>query len=147
MIRYALRCDGDHHFEAWFRSSADYDRAWRAGENACPTCGSTAVEKAIMAPAIGGARRSDGSEAGKMTLASAAPREKKLREALKELRRRVTENADYVGDRFPEEARRIHYNEVEPRGIYGEATREDARALLEEGVAFQPLPPVPDDAN
>ena len=82
-----------------------------------------------------------------MTLASAAPREKKLREALKELRRRVTENADYVGDRFPEEARRIHYNEVEPRGIYGEATREDARALLEEGVAFQPLPPVPDDAN
>jgi len=147
MIRYSLRCDSDHTFDAWFGSSADYDRASDAGENACPICGSRQVEKSIMAPAIGGARQPDAARAETMTLATADPRATKLREALKELRRKVTENADYVGDRFAEEARRIHYAEVEPRGIYGEATRDEAKALAEEGVGFQPLPPLPDDAN
>ena len=142
MIRYSLRCDRDHGFEAWFRSSADYDRASTAGRNACPVCGSTAIEKALMAPAVAGA-----SHAEPMRLAVPDPRQQAVREALQELRRKVTENADYVGDRFAEEARKIHYNEVEPRGIFGEATTEEAKGLIEEGIEFQPLPPAPEDRN
>ncbi len=162
MIRYALRCDRDHEFEAWFRSSSDYDRTAAAGQNQCPFCGSTAVEKALMAPAVAGAKRSEkvavektprdepASEretADTMTLASSDPRHAALREAIKELRKKVKENADYVGDRFAEEARKIHYNEVEPHGIYGEATTEEAKGLAEEGIAFQPLPRLPEDRN
>jgi hypothetical protein len=143
MIRYTLRCDKDHEFEAWFRSSADYDRSAKAGENVCPSCGSAAVEKALMAPAVG---RSGKSE--KMTLAAAPdPRQVAMRAALKELRQRVTENADYVGDRFAEEARKIHYEEAEPRGIYGEANGEEAKALAEEEIEFHPLPPEFDELN
>jgi hypothetical protein len=143
MIRYTLHCDRDHDFEAWFRSSDDYDRAAKAGENLCPVCGSAKVEKAPMAPAVG---RSGESE--KMTLAAAPdPRQVAMREALTELRRRVTENADYVGDRFAEEARKIHYEEAKPRGIFGEATREEAEALAEEEIEFHPLPPLFDERN
>ena len=147
MIRYALTCDRDHRFEAWFGSIADYDRTAAAGENLCPFCGSTAVDKALMAPAVSSSTRSDKARTEKVTLAAPDPRQAAMREALKELRRKVTENADYVGDRFAEEARKIHYNEVEPRGIYGEATGEEAKALTEEGIAFQPLPPLPEDRN
>ena len=95
-----------------------------------------------MAPAVAGA--GDGEA---MTLATIDPRRQALQALAREFRRRVSENADYVGGRFAEEARRIHFNEVEPRGIWGEATREDAAALAEEGVAFQPLPQLPDEAN
>jgi len=158
MIRYALHCDRGHEFEAWFGSSADYDRTAAAGENVCPFCGSTAVEKALMAPAVGGRARASGpkgegeskteeSKGETMTLAAPDPRQAVFREALKEFRRKLTENADYVGDRFAEEARKIHYNEVEPRGIYGEATADEAKGLAEEGVEFQPLPPLPEDRN
>lgn len=147
MIRYALRCDRGHEFEAWFGSSADYDRIAAAGDNVCPLCGSTAVEKALMAPAVSGATRSGKARTGKVRLAAPDTRQAAMREALKEFRRKVTENADYVGDRFAEEARKIHYNEVEPRGIYGEATAEEAKGLAEEGVHFQPLPPLPEDHN
>ena len=142
MIRYTLRCDRDHEFETWFRSSADYDRAALAAENVCPVCGSTAIAKALMAPAVSGTRKT-----GKMTLAAPDPKSQAMREALKEFRKRVTENADYVGDRFAEEARKIHYEETEPRGIYGEATPDEARDLFEEGIGFQPLPPLPEDRN
>jgi hypothetical protein len=142
MILYTLRCDNDHEFEAWFASSAAYDRAAKAGQNTCPVCGSGEVGKAIMAPAVSGTRKRD-------TVSLAAPdlRNQAMRDALKEFRRKVTENADYVGDRFAEEARKIHFNESEPRGIYGEATAEEARELVEEGIAFQPLPPIPEDRN
>ncbi len=156
MIRYALHCDRGHEFEAWFGSSADYDRTAAAGQNTCPICGSTGVDKTLMAPAVGGRARPSASKsgdraepdgAGKVALAAPDPRHAALREALKEFRRKLTENADYVGDRFAEEARKIHYNEVEPRGIYGEATADEAKGLAEEGVAFQPLPPLPEDRN
>jgi len=155
MIRYALHCDRGHEFEAWFGSSTDYDRIAAAGENTCPFCGSTFVEKALMAPAVGGRARADDkpnkeTERGKgekVALAAPDPRQAAFREALKEFRRKLTENADYVGDRFAEEARKIHYSEVEPHGIYGEATAEEAEGLAEEGVAFQPLPPLPEDRN
>lgn len=142
MIRYSLKCDRDHAFEAWFRSSSDYDRTLKAGENACPVCGSHAVEKAVMAPAVAGTKKSE-----KVSLAAPDPRSAVMREALKEFRKKVTENADYVGDKFAEEARKIHFNETEQRGIYGEATPEEARELAEDGIAFQPLPPLPDDRN
>jgi hypothetical protein len=142
MIRYTLRCDRDHAFEAWFRASADYDRAAAAGENVCPVCGSATVEKAPMAPTVKGARHDD-----TVTLAAPDPRRQAMRKALVELRKKVTENAEYVGDRFAEDARKIHYDEVEPRGIYGEATGEEASALAEEGIEFHPLPPLPEDRN
>ena len=142
MIRYTLKCDRDHEFEAWFRSSADYDRAAKRGENTCPVCGSAEVGKALMAPAVAGTKKSE-----KVSLAAPDPRSAVMREALKEFRKKVTENADYVGDKFAEEARKIHFNETEQRGIYGEATPEEARELAEEGIAFQPLPPLPEDRN
>ena len=142
MIRYTLTCDQDHAFEMWFRSGADYDRVARARKVECPVCASTKVSKAPMAPAVAGTHREE-----KVTLAAPDPRKVALRQALLELRQKVTENADYVGPRFAEEARKIHYNEVEPRGIYGEASSEEASALAEEGIGFLPLPPAPDDAN
>jgi hypothetical protein len=148
VIRYSLRCHRDHRFEAWFRSSVDYDKGIGT---ACPVCGSDEVEKTLMAPAVAGTKKAIIVEVGKQAkvrLAAAPdPRMKEMREALKEIRRQVTENADYVGDRFAEEARKIHYNETEPRAIYGEATSDEAKALVEEGVEFQPLPSLPEDRN
>ncbi len=157
MIRYALRCEKDHAFEAWFRSGADYDRLADAGGVACAVCGSVRVEKAPMAPSIGRAGKDRAAPPPPEAPAPAAapdktqlvadPRQRALIEAMRELRKKITENADYVGDKFAEEARKIHYQETEPRGIYGEATREEAEELAEEGVAFAPLPPVPDERN
>ncbi len=157
MIRYALRCEKDHAFEAWFRSGADYDRLADAGGVACAVCGSVRVEKAPMAPSIGRAGKDRAALPPPEAPAPAAapdkaqlvadPRQRALIEAMRELRQKITENADYVGDKFAEEARKIHYQETEPRGIYGEATREEAEELAEEGVAFAPLPPVPDERN
>lgn len=143
MIRYSLSCEREHGFEAWFRSADDFDRAVAAGESACPICGSTAVHKAVMAPAVAGTKK----KGERVSLAVPDPRSKAMREALSEFRKKVTENADYVGDKFPEEARKIHYDEVEPRGIYGEATPDEARDLAEEGIGFHPLPPAPEDLN
>jgi hypothetical protein len=142
MIRYTLTCDHEHAFEAWFRSGADYDRAAKRGDNVCPVCGSTKVGKAPMAPAVAGTRKK-----GKMSLAAPDPRSTAMREAIREFRKKVTEGADYVGDKFAEEARKIHYEEAEARGIYGEATPDEAKELAEEGIGFHPLPSVPEDAN
>ncbi len=146
MIRFTLRCDRDHEFEAWFRSGADYEKS---KDTACPLCGSEKVEKAPMAPALASSARHDMSDrTDRLQLAAAPdPRQKAIRDALKEMRRQVTENADYVGERFAEEARKMHYKESEPRAIYGEATGEDAKALAEEGIDFQPLPRLPEDGN
>jgi hypothetical protein len=143
MIRYTLRCEHDHAFDAWFASSAAYDRAAEAAANVCPLCGSVKVDKAIMAPAIGGAGRRE----EKVTLATVDPKRQALVAAVKELREKVAANADYVGGRFAEEARKIHYEETPPRSIYGEATPEEARSLAEEGVDFQPLPQLPEGQN
>jgi hypothetical protein len=143
MIRYTLRCDHDHDFEAWFRSSADYERAAKSGENLCPVCGSRDVDKSLMAPAVSGTKKKGET----VSLAAPDPRSAAFQAALREFRKKVTENADYVGDKFAEEARKIHYNEVEARGIYGEATSEEAQALAEEGIGFHPLPSLPEDGN
>ena len=141
MIEYALICENGHRFDAWFRSARTYDDQRAHGTVTCPSCASTAVDKAPMAPAVSRAR------ADSVALAAGHPEHEKLREALRALRSKVESEADYVGDRFAEEARRIHYGEVDPRGIYGEATREEAVGLAEEGIAFLPLPVLPEDGN
>jgi hypothetical protein len=156
MIRYALRCDKEHEFEAWFRSSSDYDRAVASGETSCPICGPARVEKMPMAPALARtdnrsltkASEPPAEKSEKVSLAAAPdPKQQALIQAMRELRRQVTEHADYVGDRFAEEARKIHYKETEARGIYGEATTDEAKKLVEEGIEFQPLPTFPDERN
>jgi hypothetical protein len=147
MIRYALRCKRGHDFEGWFRSSEAFEKT----KTTCPVCGSTKVEKSVMAPQLARTDRDTPSaKAAKpdtMHLAAADPRRREMIAALKELRDKVTENADYVGDKFAEEARKIHYKETEPRGIYGQATREEAESLTEEGIDFHPLPTLPEDRN
>jgi hypothetical protein len=137
MILYNLICDHAHEFEGWFRDSAAFDDQAASGALSCPACGSAKIEKAVMAPAISGAKKSSltGSETTK------------LRQFATGLRKYVEKNADYVGPDFPEEARKIHYGESEERHIYGEATLEEAKELLEEGVDVAPLPPDPDAAH
>lgn len=141
MIRFSLNCDRDHEFEAWFRNNDDFDRQKKRGFVECPHCGSVKVEKALMAPAISTARRQE-----KMALAMNDMQKKALAE-MKALSEKLRENADYVGDKFAEEARKIHFGETEARGIYGEATLEDAKSLAEDGVGFMPIPVFPDDRN
>ena len=147
MIHYALICDRKHEFEGWFNNSADYDKQAKRHLVSCPVCGSTTVVKQLMTPGI--PAKSNQRAEGRMPVFTGRKDEKvsELVEAVRKLRRQVEENADYVGDRFAEEARRIHYNEVKPRGIYGEASLEEAKALLEEGVEVHPLPPLPEEAK
>ena len=160
MIRYSLRCEGDHAFESWFRSSSAYDSQVKRKLVACPVCGSAKVEKAIMAPRIVGkkgheAAASVPAPAAAVTDAAATPtstpllmgQERELRAKLKELRDHIVKNADNVGERFPSEARKMHYGDIEHRPIYGEASPEEARALIEEGVEVSPLPVLPEDRN
>jgi hypothetical protein len=147
MIRYDLACDREHGFDGWFRDSEAYDAQRAADQVVCPVCGSTAISKQLMTPGIPSRSNRRREERVPVFSAQKEARVAELVEAVRKLRRHVEENADYVGDRFAEEARKMHYKEVEPRGIYGEATLEEAKALLEEGVEVEPLPPLPEDAN
>ncbi|GMV62401.1 MAG: hypothetical protein AMXMBFR74_15690 [Parvibaculum sp.] len=141
MIRYALQCEKDHEFDGWFPSSEGFDAQVAAGDVRCPHCGSPNVRKALMAPSIG---KSTGKAASKDAAASTpAEMAQKMSMMMLALRKHVEENCDYVGDKFAEEARRIHYGESEHRDIYGEATPDEARELIEEGVEVAPLPVVP----
>jgi hypothetical protein len=140
MIRFALICDLGHDFEAWFSSGAAYEEQTRVQAVACPCCGSAEVTKAPMAPAI---RR---SRAEPSSVPEASER-KKTYAVLKSLRAHLEANAENVGPAFPEEARKMHYGEAEPRSIYGEASLDEARALKEEGIPALPLPPLPEDQN
>lgn len=136
MIRFSLRCASGHEFEGWFRNGEGYDTQQKAGEISCPECGDTQVEKALMAPSIGRSR--DARPPISPT---------QLRAALVELRQQVERHCDYVGPQFAEEARRIHYGETDPHGIYGEATDNESRELAEEGIKFGRVPWVaPSDA-
>jgi hypothetical protein len=140
MIRYALACEHDHPFEAWFASSGDYDDQARRGLVECPMCGSSSVRKQIMAPALAGTRRRD--EAAP-TPESQAQMRSMMMQAMGEVRRHVKETFDYVGDRFAQEARDIHEGVSEARGIYGEASPKEVKALAEDGIKVAPLPPAP----
>jgi len=141
MIRFSLTCQNDHSFDGWFRDSEDFDKQKKRGLIACPDCGSVKVDKALMAPAV-----STGRKRETMALAMSAAQKKAMAE-LKALSEKLRENADYVGDKFAEEARKIHFGETDPRGIYGEATPEEAKSLAEDGVEFMPIPVFPDDRN
>ena len=132
MILFALRCAADHEFEGWFRDGATFDRQSAGGKISCPQCGDISVTKAPMAPRVARSRS-----------AETAPSPVELRKALQELRRHVETNCEYVGERFAEEARRIHYGESDPRGIYGEASADDAKDLADEGIEVSRIPWVP----
>ncbi|HEY0918395.1 DUF1178 family protein [Devosia sp.] len=141
MIHYTLSCENDHRFDAWFRNAAAYEEQSGRGAVTCPVCASTSVGKALMAPAVTRAQPET------VALSTGHPQQRQLRAALQALREKVLREADYVGDRFAEEARRIHFDETEARGIYGEATREEVVGLIEDGVDFMPLPQVPEEHN
>jgi hypothetical protein len=172
MIRYALQCERGHAFESWFQDSASFDRQAKRGLVSCPMCDSVRVEKSIMAPQIPRKGRTAEQRAGEeKTLRAAArrrkaeaaaaavappettaplamaPQEAELRAKLKELRDHIKANADNVGEQFPEQARKMHYGEIEHRPIYGDASPTEAKALIEEGVEVMPLPVLPDDRN
>ena len=153
MIRYSLRCDRGHEFESWFQDSAAYDKQVRRKLVGCPVCDSVKVEKAIMAPQIARKRRADKGEASAPPIENNAPTpmvmspENELRAKLKELRDFVKSNAEDVGQRFPNEARKMHYGEIKHRPIYGEATPDDAKSLIDEGVDVMPMPVLPEDRN
>ncbi|MBV9997236.1 MAG: DUF1178 family protein [Caulobacteraceae bacterium] len=133
MIRYALACEHEHAFEGWFGSSDDFDSQAGGGLLECPICGSKAVRKQIMAPAVAGTkRRAADPEAAKRRM---------MMEAMTQVRRHVEETFDYVGDGFAKEARAIHEGKAEERGIYGEASAAEVKALVEDGVPVAPLPP------
>ncbi len=163
MIKYSLACKQGHTFEGWFASGSAYDTQAKRKLIACGVCGSTAVEKALMAPRIGGTRqnkqandtdtvtstkRSRRKAASTPLMATALPEpQKQLLEAMRQLRKEVEANAEYVGPNFADEARKIHHDEAPVRGIYGEATPEEAKALHDEGVSVYPLPILPEDKN
>jgi hypothetical protein len=161
MIHYALVCQQGHEFESWFQDSGAYDKQVRRGLVTCPQCGSAKVEKAIMAPRLSKAAKmknapieapaasaeSPATPAVPAPVAMISPQEQEFRAKLKELRDHLTKNADNVGPKFPEEARKMHYGEIEHRSIYGVASPEEAKELSEEGIEFHPLPPLPDERN
>ena len=133
MILFTLRCAQGHEFEGWFRDGAGFEAQQAAGGIACPQCGDTSIEKAVMAPRLGRSR-----EAAPPAAALA-----RMRQTLVEMRRQIETHCDYVGERFAEEARRIHYGETDPHGIYGEASAAESRELNDEGISFGQIPWVP----
>lgn len=140
MIKYDLRCDQNHAFEAWFRDSAACEEQLAGGEVLCPQCGSGEVQKALMAPAVATSKMAHSDRKQAMAMAHQL-------HMLREFRRHVEQNCEDVGSAFPEEARRIHYGEVEHRNIYGEADLAEAKELVEEGIEVFPVPgPFRDDA-
>jgi hypothetical protein len=138
MIKYTLLCDNNHDFEGWFRNAAGYECQIEARQVKCPTCGSAMVRKAVMTPNI--ATRAKRKKAN-------GPLSPEALDTLRAVRQHVVSNADYVGPRFAEEARKIHFGEIEARGIYGEATPAEAKSLMDEGVSVSALPKLPEDHN
>ena len=175
MIRYALRCERGHAFESWFQDSSSFEKQAKRGLVSCPACDSVKVEKSIMAPQIPRKGRTTEQRASEERTVRAVARQKKqkaeavaapapeatapspeslvmaqdteFRAKLKELRDHIKANADNVGEQFPEQARKMHYGEIEHRPIYGDASPTEAKALIEEGVDVLHLPVLPEDRN
>ncbi len=143
MIKYHLHCDQGHEFEGWFSSSNDYDEQHQRSLLTCPQCNSSNIAKALMAPSV------PASTKGKdmVPMATPHPVPAEMVAKIRQLKREIEKNADNVGERFPEEARKIHYGEAEARGIYGKASHEEAAGLAEEGIEFLPLPELPEEKN
>jgi hypothetical protein len=158
MILYKLRCKRGHEFEAWFAGSAAFDKQEKRGQLSCPNCGTSSVAKALMAPNV--VKRSKRKPAARKPEDNPAPAAEaskpvtqrvaahhELAAAMRKLRSEIESKSEYVGPRFSEEARKIHYEEAPARGIHGEATSDEAKALKEEGIEFYPLPILPEDQN
>jgi hypothetical protein len=149
MIKYALACEQAHAFESWFPSSDAYEAQLRRGLVTCPICNSAHVEKQIMAPSV--ARRDKAPAlpvpSAPQAVVALSDKEREVRAMLRAMRDHVVQNAENVGQGFADEARRMHYGEIEQRSIYGEAAPSEARDLIEEGIDVLPLPVVPDDRN
>ncbi len=144
MIVFDLKCKAGHVFETWFPDSAAFERQKKKRQVVCPVCGDTHVAKAPMAPRISTSKGEPATD-GK-TMMAASPEAAAMLAKLKELKDHVEKNCDYVGERFAEEARKIHYGETEKRNIYGESTDDQVRELADEGVEFQRIPWVRSDA-
>ena len=142
MIHYSLQCEQTHGFEGWFASSDDFDRQKSAGLVTCPYCDSKDVSKTLMAPNVATGRQKERTQAVAMDTMR-RDMIAKIKDAVKEIRA----NADDVGERFPEEARKIHYGETEARGIIGQASPDEAQALTDEGIEIAPLPVFPEDQH
>lgn len=136
MIKYNLICEQDHEFEIWFSKSSDFDDQAPKGLIACPHCGVTKVEKAIMAPNVSTSRKKEATQAKREAALSM------MNKAADKIRQEISDKCDYVGEKFADEARAIHYGEKPERGIYGEATPKEAKALQDEGVGIAPLPDI-----
>ncbi|WP_316862823.1 DUF1178 family protein [uncultured Cohaesibacter sp.] len=159
MIKYSLRCDHDHVFEVWFRNNDDCEAQMKHGHVECPVCSSTAISKSLMSPKVSGTRSQNApsgpalvpanhsAPSQAVTVGAATPDQQQVQHMLRAFRDHVVQNADYVGDKFAEEARKIHFKESEKRGIYGEASVEDAKSLAEDGIDCLPLPSLPEDKN
>ncbi|MCO5733707.1 DUF1178 family protein [Rhizobium sp. SSA_523] len=142
MIRYSLACDSGHGFEGWFSESADFERQVESGLLTCPVCGSGKVSKSLMAPSVATARQKEERQKVAMDVA----RQEAIAK-LKEAVAAIKATAEDVGERFPEEARKMHYGEADTRGIIGQASLAEVRDLIDEGIEVAPLPVLPDDAN
>jgi hypothetical protein len=147
MIHYDLICDQGHAFDGWFRDSGTYDGQAAQGLVTCAVCGSAKVEKQLMAPGVPAKSNRQDPSPQRMVAGPVDPRMQMMMQMVREMRKHVEQNAEYVGDKFAEEARKIHYEEAEKRGIYGEATAEDAKDLIEEGIEVHPLPRLPEESN
>lgn len=142
MIKYSLHCDKGHDFEAWFRDSDDFESQKKRGFLECPVCGTSHVSKTLMAPNVATARKRE-----EVAVAVGTAIQREMMAKMRELAREVREKGEDVGTRFPEEARKIHYGETDPRGIYGKASPDEVESLLDEGVEIMPLPDLPEDMN
>jgi len=147
MIRYDLICDKGHEFDGWFSNSEAFETQAKRGFVECTHCGSNKVEKQLMAPSLGAKSTKKGGGARQMVAGGNDPRMQQMVAMMREVRRHVEQNAENVGDRFADEARKIHYGESEERGISGNATQDEAKALVEEGIEVHPLPRLPEDGN
>lgn len=143
MTKFSLICREGHEFEAWFKSGAAYETQTARAQVVCPCCGSHDVDKAVMAPAVA-KRAGSGRKAGSPKMPALTPEQVQL---LRKVRDEVHAKAEYVGGKFAEEARKIHFNETAPRGIYGEASADEVKELAEDGIPFLPVPRLPEDLN
>ena len=147
MIRYDLICAKGHEFDGWFSDSAAYDLQAKRGFVECSHCGSNKVQKQLMAPGIPAKSNRKPETPQAMVAGPVDPRMKAMLQMMREMRAHVEKTAENVGDKFAEEARKIHYGEKEERGIYGNATRDQARDLIDEGIEVHPLPRLPEEGN
>ena len=141
MIRFSLHCDKDHEFEGWFSSSKDFDGQSDRGLVECPVCGSRQIGKSLMAPAVAASRDTPARPL------AMDPEKREMMRKLRDMVQAVKQSSEDVGDRFADEARKIHHGETEARGIIGKASSDDAKSLIEEGIEIAPLPEFPDDLS